>query len=180
MILECGDLSPLFFIVTLRQVGAFKALTSQRTPHFDPRESTCCCCQSRMKDTEHSLASIGVILVALHFVVSLVHGAAHFNLHINLKTWQTVYVLVVITALPLVSGFLLWRRMRGGFLLLLCSMAGALFFGGYYHFIAAGADNVASLGSHAWSAPFQATAVLLALTEAAGALTAVLGLLTKQ
>jgi len=126
------------------------------------------------------LASLGVILVALHFVVSVVHGAAHLDLHIGLKNWQTVYVLVIISALPLVSGFLLWRRARSGFLLLLFSMLGSLVFGGYYHFIATGADNVTELGLHAWSAPFQVTAVLLALTETAGVLTAVLGLLRKQ
>lgn len=133
-----------------------------------------------MRHAQYSLASLSVILVALHFIVSMVHGAAHLNLHIDLNTWQTVYVLVVITASPLVSGFLLWRRARSGFLLLLLSMLGSLIFGGYYHFIATGADNVSSLGSHTWSAPFQVTAVLLAITEAAGLLTAVLGLLRKQ
>jgi hypothetical protein len=133
-----------------------------------------------MRKAQYSLAVLGVILVALHFVVSAVHGAAHLNLHIDLNTWQTVYILVVITALPLVSGFLLWRHARNGFLLLLFSMLGSLIFGGYYHFIATGADNVSSLGLHAWSAPFQLTAVLLAVTEAAGVLTAVFGLLKKQ
>jgi len=133
-----------------------------------------------MRNAQYSLASLGVLLVALHFVVSAVHGAAHLNLHIDLNTWQTVYVLVVITALPLVSGFLLWRHARNGFFLLLFSMLGSLIFGGYYHFIATGADNVSSLGAHAWSAPFQLTAVLLAVTEAAGALTALLGLVRKQ
>jgi len=59
-------------------------------------------------------------------------------------------------------------------------MLGSLIFGGYYHFIATGEDNIASLGLHAWSAPFQVTAVLLALIEAAGVLTAVVGLLRKQ
>lgn len=132
-----------------------------------------------MRKARYSLTSLGVILVALHFILSTVHGAAHLDLHIDLNTWQTVYVLVVITALPLVSGFLLWRRARSGFLLLLFSMLGSLFFGGYYHFIAAGADNVSSLGSHGWSAPFQLTAVLLAATEAAGVLTGVAGALTR-
>ena len=131
-----------------------------------------------MRKAHYTLADLGVILIALHFIVSIAHGAAHLKLHIDLNTWQMVYVLVVITALPLVSGFLLWRRMRSGFLLLLCSMAGALVFGGYYHFIAAGADNVRSLDSHAWSAPFQLTSVLLAVTEAAGVLTGVGGALT--
>lgn len=125
------------------------------------------------------IASLGVIIVMLHFIVSVVHGAAHLNLHIDLNLWQTVYVLVVITALPLVSGFLLWRRARSGFLLLVLSMLGSLIFGGYYHFIVIGADNVASLGSHSWAAPFQVTAVLLATTEAGGVLTGAAGLLTR-
>jgi len=132
-----------------------------------------------MKETKHSLASVGVILVALHLIVSLVHGAAHVNLHIDLAAWQQVYVLVVITLLPLVSAVMLWRRWRGGFLLLLCSMIGSLLFGGYYHFIAAGADNVSSLGAHAWAGPFQITAGLLALTEATGVLVGALGALKK-
>ena len=132
------------------------------------------------KDVRAPIERLGVILVALHFVVSVVHGAAHLDLHIGLKTWQTVYVLMIISAVPLVSGFLLWRRARSGFPLLLFSMLGSLIFGGYYHFIATGADNVASLGLHAWSASFQVTAVLLAITETAGVLTAVLGLLRKQ
>ena len=133
-----------------------------------------------MSNTQHSLARFGTIIVVLHFFVSLVHGAAHHNLQITLNNWQTIYVLAVITVLPLVSAVLLWRRMRGGFFLLFCSMIGSLLFGGYYHFIAAGADNVSELGSHAWSAPFQLTAGLLALTEATGVVTAVLGLLRKQ
>ncbi len=126
-----------------------------------------------------SLAKLGVIVVALHFLISIVHGAAHVNLHIDLAAWQQVYVLVVITLLPLVSALMLWRRWPGGFLLLLCSMIGSLLFGGYYHFIAAGADNVSSLGAHAWAGPFQITAGLLALTEVAGASIAAVGLSKK-
>ena len=120
-----------------------------------------------------------MIIITLHFLVSLVHGAAHSNLHIDMAPWQTFYILVVITIAPLLSGVLLWRRMPIGFLLLLGSMLGALIFGGYYHFIAAGIDNVASVGAHSWGPAFRVTAVLLALTEAAGVLTGVAGLLKK-
>jgi hypothetical protein len=126
-----------------------------------------------------TLERFGVIIVLLHLIISLVHGLAHSRLHIDLALWQIVFVMVVITLLPLVSGYLIWRHARGGFFLLVCSMTGALVFGGYYHFIAAGADNVASLGSHSGTATFQTTAVLLALTEAAGVLTGILGLLRK-
>ncbi len=133
-----------------------------------------------LKNTRYPLEPVGVLIVVLHFVVGGVHGAAHGDLHIALEAWQSVYVLVVITVLPLVSGYLLWRRRRGGFLILLGSMSGALVFGGYYHFIAVGADNVASLGSHAWATPFQVTAVLLALMEVAGVFTGILGVRRKR
>jgi hypothetical protein len=132
-----------------------------------------------MKSAQHSFERAGVIIIALHLLVSLVHGAAHSSLHIDMALWQTVYILVVITIVPLGSGVLLWRRSRIGFLLLLGSMLGALIFGGYYHFIAAGIDNVATVGSHSWGPVFRVTAVLLGVTEAAGALTGVAGLLKK-
>lgn len=120
-----------------------------------------------------------MLIVALHFLVSLVHGAAHSSLHIDMAPWQTVYILLVITIAPLLSAVLLWRRVQFGFLLLMGSMLGALIFGGYYHFIAAGIDNVASVGAHSWGQTFQVTAVLLALTEAAGVLSGVVGMLKK-
>jgi len=133
-----------------------------------------------MSKTHDSLQRFGVLVVTFHFVISLVHGVAHSSLHIGMKLWQTVYILLVITLLPLISGFLLWRALRGGFFLLLISMLGSLIFGGYYHFIATGADNVASLGLHSWAPAFQVTAVLLSLTEVAGVLTGLFGLLKKQ
>jgi hypothetical protein len=133
-----------------------------------------------MSKTHSSLQRFGGFIVAFHFLISLAHGVAHSRLHIELNLWQTVYVLLVITLLPLISGFLLWRASTRGFLLLLTSMLGSLLFGGYYHFIAVGADNLASLGSHSWAPPFQVTAVLLAITEGAGVLTGLFGVLKKQ
>jgi hypothetical protein len=119
-------------------------------------------------------------MITLHLVVNVVHATAHTRLHIDMNLWQTVFILVVIIVLPLVAGFLLWRRSNGGFLLLLVSMLGALLFGGYYHFIAKGADNVATQGFHSWVRPFQITAVLLALIEAAGASTGLAGIFRKE
>ena len=133
-----------------------------------------------MRKSQLPLELLGVIIVALHFVVVVVHAAAHLNLHVDMNLWQSVYIFVVIVALPLLAAFLLWRRVRGGFIMLSGSMLGALVFGGYYHFIAAGIDNVCSLGSRPWATTFQVTAVLLAFTEAAGVLTGVVGVLTKR
>ena len=122
----------------------------------------------------------GLSIVAFHFLISLVHGVAHSRLQIDMNLWQSVYILLVITLLPLVSGVLIWRRGRGGFLLLAGAMMGSLVFGVYYHFIAVGADNVATLGLHPWAAPFQLTAALLAILESVGVLTGIFGGLRKQ
>jgi hypothetical protein len=111
---------------------------------------------------------LGIAVVILHALIVIPHGMAHSNLHIDMSQWQNVYILIVINLLPLIAAVLIWRRKRAGFLLLLISMAGSLLFGGFYHFIAAGPDNVASLSPHAWTQTFLWTAILLAVSEAAG------------
>lgn len=134
-----------------------------------------------MTTTHQTLRRFGILIVVIHLLISLVHGIAHSRLHIDMNQWQSLYILIVITVLPLVSAILLWRsRTRSGFWLLLISMLGSLLFGGYFHFIAAGADNLSSLGSHSWAQPFQLTAVLLAISEAAGVLLGLLGLIKQK
>jgi hypothetical protein len=118
-----------------------------------------------------------IIIVLVHLAVSVPHGMAHANLHIQMALWQNLYIWIVITVLPLLAAVLIWKRRRTGFLLLLLSMAGSFLFGAYYHFIAAGPDNVASLPAHASASTFKLTAVLLALIEAAGF---VIGLLSSH
>jgi hypothetical protein len=132
-----------------------------------------------MSQAHRSLRQFGILIVAVHFIVSVVHGLAHSRLHIALNGWQSVFVLLVITVAPLISALLLWRESANGFGLLLTSMLGSMIFGGYYHFISVGADNVGSLGLHSWARPFQVTAVSLAITEAVGVLTGLLGVLKK-
>lgn len=92
-----------------------------------------------------------------------------------MSPWQNAYIFLVIVAAPVIAGILIWRGTRVGFQLLAVSMLGSLLFGGYYHFIASGPDNVASLMDHTWSFPFQITAALLAVTEAAGFVIGLLG-----
>jgi lipopolysaccharide export LptBFGC system permease protein LptF len=120
-----------------------------------------------------------MVTVAFHFVVTVAHAAAHMRLHIDMNLWQNAYIMLVIVVLPLLSAYLLWRRERAGFLLLCGSMLGALVFGVYYHLLAAGIDNVGSLASSVWAPPFQITAVLLAMTEAGGALIGAVGAFRK-
>src|SRR5262245_19727397 len=112
---------------------------------------------------------LGFGIVLLHLFVVVPHGMAHSNLHIDMNRWQNIYILLVINVMPLVAAILIWKRPRLGYLLLFLSMSGSFLFGVYYHFIAPGADNVATLPDHSWSPTFAWTAVLLAVVELAGA-----------
>jgi hypothetical protein len=135
-----------------------------------------------MKLYVSELRRAGILVVVLHALVVVVHSVAHSILYIHMSLWQNIYIFLVIVVLPVVSGVLLWRRPPGAspaFILLLLSMLGSLVFGGYYHFILGGPDNVAWLTDHSWTLPFQVSAVLLALTEAAGGVVGLLGIFAK-
>ena len=122
---------------------------------------------------------LSIAIIGLHVMVTGAHGAAHSTLKILMNGWQNAYILVVIFLLPLVAGYLIWKRVRGGYLILFLSMLGALVFGGYYHFVLAGADNVSTVAhhaSHSWAQVFQVSAVLIALVESAGVVAGVVGL----
>ena len=111
-------------------------------------------------------------MVLIHFAMSVLHGSAHRTLGISLSRAQELFVAVVIVIAPLVAGlFLLAKLHRLGGSLLVVSMAGALIFGAYYHFVEISPDDVAHLpagGAAGWKIIFQTTAVLLALTELLG------------
>jgi hypothetical protein len=127
----------------------------------------------------NALSRLGIVIIALHTMVAAAHSAAHMNLGILMNAWQNVYILLVIVLLPLVAGYLIWKCARFGYLILFLSILGALVFGGYYHFVLAGADNVSTVGHHAmrsWAQLFQVSAVLLALVEFAGVVAGVVGL----
>lgn len=133
-----------------------------------------------MRNAHTTLERIGIAIVFLHALVVVAHSAAHFSMYIYMSLWQNAYILSIIVVLPVVSGILLWRRARNGFLLLFFSMLGALLFGGHYHFIAPGPDNVAWLGHHPWAFPFQVSAILLLVLETAGAFAGLFGFLRVQ
>jgi hypothetical protein len=114
-----------------------------------------------------------LVMSVMHFAGALVHGAAHEHYEIPMEPWMKVYIVVVITIAPAVAGILLWRgRLRPGAWLLLISMGGSLLFGMAFHFLLVGPDHVSSVNMEGWGATFQATAFLLAVTEALGVLAA--------
>ncbi len=112
---------------------------------------------------------LALVVILLHLLVVAVHGRAHRVLLISLTPNQDILVLLLFLLGPLVAALLLISRAsRAGAWLLLLSMAASLAFGGYYHFLAAGPDNVGSVFPGGWGRVFQASAVLLILSEALG------------
>lgn len=117
----------------------------------------------------HGPAVAGTLIVLVHLAVLLVHASGHTHLNIQPNSWQTVFIALVIFAGPFIAMVLLWTRLQRAALFLLGgSMAGALVFGLYYHFVAPGADNALGLAPGHWSTVFLATSVLLAASEAFG------------
>jgi hypothetical protein len=129
---------------------------------------------SRFSSTTDSNVTRALVMTVMHFFGAVVHGAAHLHYEIPMQPWMKVYIVVVITVAPVVAGILLWRGvLRAGAWLLLVSMGGSLLFGLTFHFLLIGPDHVASVNMEGWGATFQATAFLLAVTEALGTLAAV-------
>jgi hypothetical protein len=111
--------------------------------------------------------ALAVILV--HGIVNVLHGGAHAKLAIGLTSSQALFVIVIICALPLIAGALLFTRLRrAAGLLLASSMAGSLLFGVYYHFVFESGDHISHVAPGGWGAVFRGTAFLLAITEALG------------
>ena len=121
------------------------------------------------------LAALG--LVAIHFVVVVLHSIAHQLLSVNASPAQLAFIIPVIVVAPVVAGVMLPKFARFGTVLLTASMIGSLVFGVYYHFIAATIDHVshvAQLEPHFWSQMFLATSYLLAISELPGAIVGLL------
>lgn len=107
------------------------------------------------------------IVVLAHFVITLVHGAAHTKAQVPLSPAANVFVFVVIVAGPLIGLGLTWLAERVGLWVVALTMAGAFIFGFVNHFVLISPDHVAHVDPQ--SRPlFLTTAILLALTEVTG------------
>jgi hypothetical protein len=126
-----------------------------------------------MKGTKmaHKARISAVVIVWLDLAVNFIHALAHIGANIWLSFLGNVFVVGVILVAPLVSLFLLHttRLEWLGALLLFLSMLGAFLFGVWNHFLLFGSDNVAHVPAGVWQQPFQVTAVLLTILQAAGA-----------
>src|SRR5262249_42212856 len=111
-------------------------------------------------------------LIILNLVVNMLHGAAHQVLHIGLSQTQLIFVIVVISAAPLVAGALLLKRHdQSGALLFTAAMLGSLIFGVWNHFIVISPDHVSmvqTMPQKIWTNTFMITSVLLAIIETVG------------
>ena len=110
-----------------------------------------------------------IVVVLVHLVIVLLHGAAHTRLHIDLAPAETAYSIIVIVVAPLIAAGMLWTSVwRKAAYLLAVSMIGALVFGGYKHFLSGTNDDISHIAHADWGEIFLATSILLFVVEAAG------------
>ena len=117
-----------------------------------------------------TLAWLLAIVVA-HAVVSAVHGQAHSGAAVPLSPAANAFVFVVILAGPIVSLAVMWWNTRNGSWLLTATLGASFVFGVVNHFVLVSPDHVGHVAQE-WRFVFTTTAVLLAVTEAAGSLLA--------
>lgn len=88
------------------------------------------------------IAQYGTATVVSHAMVVALHGLAHVKIPVPLSLPQNLFVSSVIVFAPIAAMILLWTPFQlAGSWLLLSSMAGALLFGLYHHFIAFSPDQ---------------------------------------
>ena len=119
--------------------------------------------------SDHAGRQALTAVVLGHLAVTLAHGVSHGLQQVAPSAPAAAYIVIVIYAAPLV-GLRLLRGPRGweGAMTITAAMAGSLLFGLWNHFVVPGADHVAHQGIGAWASAFQATAVLLVVSEALG------------
>jgi len=123
------------------------------------------------------LVGFAIGIAVVHLAINIAHAIAHDRLEIGLNAFQKIFVTAVIVVAPLYAAYLIWKGdLRIGGALLAISMAGALVFGFYYHFILPGPDHVTHIDlpiSADARDIFDLSAVLLALFECLGLLAGV-------
>jgi hypothetical protein len=120
-----------------------------------------------MRASRNTLWSWLAAVVVGHFMLCLVHGAAHTGAHVPLSLVANIFVGAVILVGPLAGLALARRAAPAGYGLVAVTMAGALVFGIVNHFVLAGPDHVSRV-EPPWRPLFAWTAALLAATEALG------------
>lgn len=116
-----------------------------------------------------SVIRYGTIVVVIHTIVVALHGLAHEKMPVPLSPLQSLFVGSIIVLAPIAAMILLWTPLQqAGSWLLLSSMAGAMLFGLYHHFIAISPDHISQIPFAGWGVLFRITAILLFFTEGLG------------
>lgn len=109
------------------------------------------------------------IVVAVHALISALHGLAHLLIPVPISVLQAIFIGGVITVLPIIAALLIWRqRVKWASTVLLGSMAGSLLFGLYNHFAVVSPDHFSQIPPTRLGMLFQVTAILLAVSEGIG------------
>lgn len=122
-----------------------------------------------------ALKVVALWVVAIHFVIVVLHAVAHEVLKVKATTAQLAFIIPVIIVAPVVAAIILRKFEQAGTVLLFISMLGSFVFGLYYHFIADTIDHVkhvAKLEPAFWSAMFQMTSYLFLVSEILGVVVA--------
>lgn len=118
----------------------------------------------------------------VHLAASGVHGLTHGLVPVDLAPWQDAVVLVTTFLGPIAGATLALgagrladrgdrapaRATRLGLAVFTLSLAVALGFGAYFHFVAWTPDHVHAVPAGPWRLPFQASAVAVATGNALG------------
>ncbi|RMF58297.1 MAG: hypothetical protein D6746_09915 [Bacteroidetes bacterium] len=108
-------------------------------------------------------------VVGVHGAVVAMHAGAHHALGLTQPLWQALFIaLVIVLGPPVALGLWRLRRYRAGAWLLLGTMAAALLFGAYFHFVETGPDHMGFVPDTGVGWLFRISAVLLTITEAWG------------
>jgi hypothetical protein len=117
---------------------------------------------------DRSIVALGGI-VFVHLAVTLAHAWAHVGAAVYPGPGALAFIVVVIQLGPPAGLALMLANPRAGARVVALTMTAALVFGLVNHFLIPGVDHVAHVGGP-WRLWFGTTAALLAITEAAGAM----------
>lgn len=123
---------------------------------------------ARTSDLRRNLLLWGTPIVFAHYAVVIWHVALLVKVQPGFPR-LAILLLLLINLFP-IAGPLVFAK---GFpklaaSLIIIPLGIALAIGGYNHFLSAGSDNVLRMAASEWRFPFQVSAALLAVLEAAG------------